>query len=238
MGFLTGKTAVITGAGRAVLSDGTCGSIGYGIATAYAKEGCNLVITGRNLKKLEDAKEELERLYGIKVLICQADVSDGADNEAVVNGVIKQAIDTFGRIDVLINNAQASASGVPLATHTTENFNLAMFSGLYACFYYGQCSYAAAKEGIRGLSRVAATEWGPDGINVNVICPIAWTAQLENFQKAYPDAFKANVKMPPMGHYGDSEKEIGRVCVQLANPDFKYLTGETLTLEGGMGLRP
>ena len=266
MGFLTGKTAIITGAGRAVLSDGTCGSIGYGIATAYAKEGCNLVITGRNLKKLEDAKEELERLYGIKVLICQADVADGADNEAVVNGVIKQAVDTFGHIDVLINNAQASASGVPLATHTTENFNLAMFSGLYACFYYmkacypylketkgsvinfasgaglfgnyGQCSYAAAKEGIRGLSRVAATEWGPDGINVNVICPIAWTAQLENFQKAYPDAFKANVKMPPMGHYGDSEKEIGRVCVQLANPDFKYLTGETLTLEGGMGLRP
>ena len=44
--------------------------------------------------------------------------------------------------------------------------------------------------------------------------------------------------MPPMGHYGDSVKEIGRVCVQLANPDFKYLTGETLTLEGGMGLRP
>ena len=267
MSFLKGKTAIITGAGRPnPLKDGSAGSIGYGIAIAYAKEGANLVITGRNVQKLEDAKEELERLYGIQVLICQADVSDGADNEAVVNGVIKQTIDTFGRIDVLINNAQASASGVPLATHTTENFNLAMFSGLYACFYYmkacypylketkgsvinfasgaglfgnyGQCSYAAAKEGIRGLSRVAATEWGPDGINVNVICPIAWTAQLENFQKAYPDAFKANVKMPPMGHYGDSEKEIGRVCVQLANPDFKYLTGETLTLEGGMGLRP
>ena len=68
MGFLKGKTAIITGAGRAVLSDGRCGSIGYGIATAYAKEGANLVITGRNLKKLEDAKEELERLYGISVL--------------------------------------------------------------------------------------------------------------------------------------------------------------------------
>ena len=66
MGFLTGKTAIITGGGRAVLSDGSCGSIGYGIATAYAKEGANLVITGRNVKKLEDAKEELERLYGIK----------------------------------------------------------------------------------------------------------------------------------------------------------------------------
>ncbi len=266
MGYLKGKTAIITGAGRAVLSDGRCGSIGYGIATAYAKEGANLVITGRNVKKLEDAKEELERLYGIEVLIVQADVSDGADNEAVVNNVVQKTIEKFGRIDVLINNAQASASGVTLADHTTEQFNLAMFSGLYATFYYmkacypylaeakgtvinfasgaglfgnfGQCSYAAAKEGVRGLSRVAATEWAKDGINVNVICPLAWTSQLENFEKAYPDAFKANVKMPPAGQYGDPEMEIGRVCVHLAAPDMKYLTGETLTLEGGMGLRP
>mgnify|MGYP001111062719 FL=1 len=266
MGFLTGKTAIITGAGRAVLSNGRCGSIGYGIATAYAKEGANLVITGRNVKKLEDAKEELERLYGIQVLIVQADVNAGADNEAVVGEVVKQTMEKFGRIDVLINNAQASASGVPLAEHTTDQFNLALYSGLYAAFYYmkacyphlvetkgsvinfasgaglfgnyGQCAYAAAKEGIRGLTRVAATEWAKDGINVNIICPLAWTAQLENFEKAYPDAFKANVKMPPAGHYGDSELEIGRVCVQLASPDFKYLTGETLTLEGGMGLRP
>ena len=266
MGFLTGKTAIITGAGRAVLSDGRCGSIGYGIATAYAKEGANIVITGRNVKKLEAAKEELERLYNIKVLILQADVNAGADNEAVVEHVVAETMKEFGRIDVLINNAQASASGVPLAQHTTEQFDPALYSGLYAAFYYmkachpylketkgtvinfasgaglfgnyGQCAYAAAKEGIRGLSRVAATEWGPDGINVNVICPIAWTAQLENFQNNYPDAFAANVKMPPMGHYGDPELEIGRVCVQLANPDFKYLTGETLTLEGGMGLRP
>ena len=109
MGHLTGKTAIITGGGRAVLSDGSCGSIGYGIATAYAKEGANLVITGRNAKKLDEAKEELERLYGIKVLPVQADVSAGSDNEKVVNHVIDQAVDTFGRIDVLINNAQASA---------------------------------------------------------------------------------------------------------------------------------
>ncbi len=266
MGFLTGKAAIITGAGRAVLSDGRCGSIGYGIATAYAKEGANLVITGRNVKKLEDAKEELERLYGIRVLIVQADVNAGADNEEVVGNVVKQTIDTFGSIDVLINNAQASASGVPLAEHTTDQFNLALYSGLYAAFYYmkacyphlaaskgsvinfasgaglfgnfGQCAYAAAKEGIRGLTRVAATEWAKDGINVNIVCPLAWTAQLEQFEKAYPDAFKENVKMPPAGHYGDAEQEIGRVCVQLASPDFKYMTGETLTLEGGMGLRP
>ena len=266
MGFLTGKTAIITGAGRAVLSDGRCGSIGYGIATAYAKEGANLVITGRNVKKLEDAKEELGRLYGIEVLAVAADVNAGADNQAVVGEVVRQTMEKFGRIDVLINNAQASASGVTLCDHTTEQFDLAVYSGLYATFYYmkachphlaetkgtvinfasgaglfgnyGQCAYAAAKEGIRGLTRVAATEWAKDGVNVNIICPLAWTAQLENFEKAYPDAFKANVKMPPAGHYGDAELEIGRVCVQLASPDFKYMTGETITLEGGMGQRP
>ena len=95
MGFLTGKTAIITGAGRAVLKDGSCGSIGYGIATAYAKEGANLVITGRNVKKLEAAKQELESLYGIKVLTVQADVCAGGDNEATVANVVKQAVDPF-----------------------------------------------------------------------------------------------------------------------------------------------
>jgi len=267
MEFLKGKTVIITGGGRAKpLSDGSPGSIGYGIATAYAKEGANIVITGRNMQKLLDAKEELEKLYGVKVLPVQADVNAGADNEAVVNNVIEKTIAEFGRIDVLINNAQASASGVSIADHTTENFDLAIYSGLYSAFYYmkacypylketqgtvinfasgaglfgnkGQASYAAAKEGIRGLSRVAATEWGPDNINVNVICPLAWTAQLEQFQQAYPEAFAANVHMPPMGRFGHTEKDIGRVCVMLASPDFKYLSGETLTLEGAMGLRP
>ena len=266
MGHLKGKTAIITGGGRAVLKDGSCGSIGYGIATAYAKEGANLVITGRNMQKLLDAKEELERLYGIQVLAVQADVAAGQDNEAVVQNVVDQAMEAFGDIHVLINNAQASASGVPLAEKTTAQFDLAMYSGLYATFYYmkacyphlkktkgtvinfasgaglfgnfGQSSYAAAKEGIRGLSRVAATEWGADGINVNVVCPLAWTAQLEKWADQYPEAFEANVKMPPMGHYGDVEKEIGRACVALTSPDMKYLTGETITLEGGLGLRP
>lgn len=266
MGLFTGKTVIITGAGRAVLADGRCGSIGYGIATAYAKEGANIVITGRNVSKLETAKEELERLYGIKVLTLAADINENNDNEKVVKDVVEATIKEFGRIDVLINNAQASASGVTIEKHTTADFNLAMYSGLYAVFYYmqacypylketrgsvinfasgaglfgnyGQCSYAAAKEGIRGLSRVAATEWAHDGINVNVVCPLAWTVQLEKFANAYPDAFKANVKTPPCGHFGDNELEIGRVCVQLASPDFKYMTGETITLEGGLGLRP
>ena len=65
------------------MSDGRCGSIGYGIATAYAKEGANLVITGRNASKLNKAKEELEHLYNIKVLPIVADISEKSDNEAL-----------------------------------------------------------------------------------------------------------------------------------------------------------
>jgi len=266
MSYFKGKTVLITGGGKATLADGSAGSIGYGIAIAYAKEGANLVITGRNLKKLEDAKEELERLYGIRVLPVQADISAGADNVAIAADVVRQTVEVFGGIDVLINTAQASASGVTLADHTLEQFNLALYSGLYATFHYmqaaypylkqakgsvinfasgagffgnfGQSSYAAATEGIRGLSRVAATEWAKDGINVNVIAPLAWTAQLEKFRQAYPDAFDKNVHTPPVGYFGRPEEDIGRVCVQIAHPDFKYMTGETLTLEGGLGLRP
>ncbi len=186
MSFLKGKVALITGAGRAVLANGKSGSIGYGIATAYAKEGANLVITGRNTSKLATAKEELEEQYGIQVLTVQADINRQADNRAVVQNVVDQIKQEFGQLDVLINNAQASASGVTLADHTSDQFDLAIYSGLYAAFYYmqacypllkesqgsvinfasgaglfgnyGQSAYAAAKEGIRGLSRVAATE--------------------------------------------------------------------------------
>ena len=150
--------------------------------------------------------------------------------------------------------------------HMKDHFDLGIYSGLYATFYYmracypylkesqgsvinfasgaglfgnaGQSSYAAAKEGIRGISRVAATEWGKDNINVNVVCPLALTAQLENFKEAYPEAYEKNLKAIPMGRFGDPEKDIGRICVHLGSPDFKYMSGETITLEGGLGLRP
>ena len=128
-------------------------------------------------------------------------ISDCKTERECVAEVIRQAVEAFGGIDVLVNNAQASASGVTLADHTLEQFDLALYSGLYATFHYmqaaypylkeakgsvinfasgagffgnfGQSAYAAAKEGIRGLSRVAATEWARDGINVNVIAPLA-----------------------------------------------------------------
>lgn len=255
MGTMENKTVIITGGGKG-------GGIGYGISTAFAKEGANLVITGRNTKKLDDAKEELERLYGIKVLTVQA---DGGEEEQVKN-VINKTIETFGSIHVLINNAQNSASGVMLVDHTKEDFDKAIYSGLYADFFYmkhafpylketkgsvinfasgaglfgkpGQSSYAAAKEGIRGLSRVAATEWGQYGINVNVICPLVMTSALEQWKEAYPDVYEQTIKGIPLGRFGDAEKDIGGTCLFLASEAASYISGETITMQGGSGLRP
>ncbi len=249
------KVAIITGGGKG-------GGIGYGLSTAFAKAGYNLVITGRSEKKMIDAKEELERLYGIQVLTCQA---DGGIEEQVA-GVIAKAAETFGRIDVLINNAQASKSGVMLVDHSKEDFDLAINSGLYAVFFYmkhaypylkqtqgsvinfasgagisgrlGQSSYAAAKEGIRGLTRVAANEWGPDNINCNIVCPLVMTDKLKAWREQYPDLYEKTIAAVPMGRFGDPETDIGQVCLFLASPGAKYITGETISLQGGSGMRP
>ncbi len=250
---LENKVAIITGGGK---------GIGYGLARAFAREGANIVITGRTEGRLQNAKQALEEEFGIKVLTVAA---DGAD-EAAVKNVIARTIETFGRIDTLINNAQTSKSGVMLKDHTKEDFDLAIYSGLYGAFFYmrecypylkeshgsvinfasgaglfgklGQSSYAAAKEGIRGMSRVAAAEWGPDGIRVNVVCPLAMTESLAEWRDNYPDLFAKTIQGIPLGRFADPENDIGRVCVFLASDDAGYVTGETITLQGGSGLRP
>lgn len=250
---LQDNVTIVTGGGK---------GIGFGLASAFAKEGSNLVITGRNESRLLEAKKKLEDGHGVKVL---AIVADGAD-EMKIKEVISKTIETFGKINTLINNAQASKSGLSLIEHTKEDFDLAINSGLYATFFYmreafpylkeskgsvinfasgaglfgklGQSSYAAAKEGIRGLSRVAASEWGPDGVRVNVIAPLAMTESLTEWKANYPELFAKTIQSIPLGRFADPMKDIGRVAVFLASDDASFVTGETITLQGGSGLRP
>ena len=250
---LQDNVTLITGGGK---------GIGYGLAEAFAEAGSNLVITGRTESRLLAAKEKLEAEYGIEVLPI---VADGADEEAI-KSVVAKAIEKFGKINTLVNNAQVSKSGLPLVEHTREDLDLAIHSGLYAAFFYmrechpylkesrgsvinfasgaglfgklGQSSYAAAKEGIRGLSRVAAAEWGPDGIRVNVICPLAMTESLQEWKEHFPELFEKTIQGIPLGHFADPKDDIGRVAVFLASEDAHYVTGETITLQGGSGLRP
>lgn len=250
---LQDNVTIITGGGK---------GIGFGLASAFAKEGSNLVITGRNEARLLEAKKKLEEGYGVKVLALVADGADGVK----IKEVIAKTVDTFGKINTLINNAQTSKSGLSLIEHTKEDFDLAINSGLYATFFYmkeafpylkeskgsvinfasgaglfgklGQSSYAAAKEGIRGLSRVAAAEWGPDGVRVNIIAPLAMTESLTEWKEAYPELFANTIQGIPLGRFADPMQDIGRVAVFLASDDASYVTGETITLQGGSGLRP
>ena len=250
---LNGNVTIITGGGK---------GIGYGLAEAFAEEGSNLVITGRTEARLIKAKHELEDRYGIEVLPI---VADGADEEAI-KSVVSQTVEKFGKINTLVNNAQVSKSGLSLVDHTREDFDLAIYSGLYATFFYmkecfpylekthgsvinfasgaglfgkiGQASYAAAKEGIRGLSRVAASEWGPYEVRVNVVCPLAMTESLQQWKAEYPELYEKTIHGIPLGHFADPKDDIGRVCVFLASEDAHFVTGETITLQGGCGLRP
>ena len=250
---LNRNVTIITGGGK---------GIGYGLAEAFAEEGSNLVITGRTEARLIKAKHELEDRYGIEVLPI---VADGADEEAI-KSVVSQTVEKFGKINTLVNNAQVSKSGLSLVDHTREDFDLAIYSGLYATFFYmkecfpylekthgsvinfasgaglfgklGQASYAAAKEGIRGLSRVAASEWGPYEVRVNVVCPLAMTESLQQWKAEYPELYEKTIHGIPLGHFADPKDDIGRVCVFLASEDAHFVTGETITLQGGSGLRP
>ena len=250
---LENNVTIITGGGK---------GIGFGLAQAFAAEGSDLVITGRTESRLLEAKEQLEAKFGIRVLPI---VADGADEDAIRN-VVAKTIETFGKINTLVNNAQVSRSGLPLVDHTREDFDLAIYSGLYAAFFYmrecfpylketkgsviifasgaglfgklGQASYAAAKDGLRGMSRVAAAEWGPDGVRVNVVCPLAMTESLREWKENYPELFEKTIQGIPLGRFADPRNDIGRVCVFLASDDASYVTGETITLQGGSGLRP
>lgn len=246
-----GKTIIVTGAAK---------GIGYGIASAFANEGANIVIT--DVLDMESSVKKLENDFKVSVLGIKAD----GGKEEEVKKVIAKTIEKFGRIDCLVNNAQSSKAGTLLIDHSKEDFDLAIYSGLYATFFYmkevfpylketkgsiinfasgagitgkmGQSSYAAAKEGIRGMSRVAATEWGHYGINVNVVCPLAMTNRLEQWKEEYPDLYEHTIEEIPLGHFGDPQKDIGRVCVFLASDAASYLTGSTINLQGGSGLTP
>lgn len=247
---------------RTVLITGGGGGIARGIERAFAAEGARFILTDVSADALEAARAELERDFGAEVLPY---VADGADEDQV-KVAIKAGVERFGGLDVLINNAQVSASGLMLVEHTRENFDLAIYSGLYGTFFFmkhafpflkesrgsvinfasgagiggnpGQSSYAAAKEGIRGLSRVAATEWGPYGINVNIVLPLVMTDKLAEWGEQNPEMFKKNISSIPLGRYGDAEKDVGRICVFLASEDAAYITGDTIFVQGGSGMKP
>ncbi|MCJ2181012.1 SDR family NAD(P)-dependent oxidoreductase [Novosphingobium album (ex Hu et al. 2023)] len=245
---LHGKVALITGAGQGV---------GLGIAQAFCAQGAAVVITGRDAERLASAVEVIEARGG-SVAACPGDAAKRENAKAAV----ALAIERFGGLDILVNNAQARRSGVPFEEITEADMDLALGSGPVATLLHmqeafphlkargggsiinfgskmgmqpipGIGSYAAAKEAIRALTRSAAREWGKHAIRVNTLTPASLGDSGKAYFKDRPDEFEKLCRDVALGHFGDAETEIGAVALFLACDDSRYVTGQTLNADGG-----
>ncbi len=250
---LAGRTAIVTGGGQ---------GIGRATAKVLAERGARIVINGRTPAKLDAVLAELHD-GGAEAVAVVGDVARREDAAATVAA----AVEAFGGVDILVNNAQATVDGIPVTGIDDEAVDLVFGSGALGTLYMMQACYPVmrqrgggsiinfgsstaitgdpgfgvyvmAKEAIRGLSRVAAREWGRDNIRVNVICPAALTPAAEGFRDAHPDAFARMLKTVPLGRMGDEIHDIACAVAALADDDLRYLTGATLMLDGGRLLFP
>jgi NAD(P)-dependent dehydrogenase (short-subunit alcohol dehydrogenase family) len=244
---LEGKVAIITGAGQ---------GIGLGIAQAYADSGASLVISGRDINKLQSAASELSS-RGAKVHAIAGDVRKRACAQATVAAAIAE----FGKIDVLINNAQSAVAGVALEQIDDDAISMTIESGLLGTLYHMQAAfphmkerggsiinfgsrqgiyggvgsgiYAATKEAIRGLSRTAAREWGRYKIRVNVVCPAALSPAAVTYLAENPKEAEMFKSQLSLGYFGDAFQDVAPIILFLGSEASHYLTGQTLNADGG-----
>lgn len=246
-GRLSGKVAIVTGGGQ---------GIGLGIATVFAREGAKVLITGRTPDKLEAAAEQIRQQGGEA-----AWVAGTAGVRADAEAAVAKAVELFGGLDILVNNAQTSRPGTLFEDTDDALFAMTIESGLYGTFQHmqaavphmkakggsiinfgsyegihggvGFAAYAATKEAIRGLSRTAARELGQHKVRVNVICPAALSPIAEQWVKDFPEEAEKVMKLVALGYLGDCENDIGPAVLFLASDDSRYVTGQTINVDGG-----
>ena len=246
MARLDNKIAIVTGG---------AGGIGSGIVRAYVKENAKVVIADIAEEKGRTLSTELNK-QGYETLFIKTDLS----NKESLKSCVDQTIQTYGQIDILINNAHASRMNNFLDI-TEEDLDLSFNTGFYATFYLcqmviphlketqgniinfgsgaavkgdkNQGSYVVAKEAIRGITRVIANEFGEFGINANVISPIAYSEGVDQWRKDNPEYYNQVIQGIPLQKFGDVEKDIGPVAVFLGSKDAQYITGQTVMVDGG-----
>ena len=243
-GRLSGKVAIVTGGGQ---------GIGEGIARLFVREGARVLITGRTPDKLEATAKaiggEIDWIAGTAGIRADADAA------------IARAVERFGGVDILVHNAQTSRPGTLFEDTDDDLLDLTLRSGLYGTVQHmqaalphmkekggsiinfgsyegihggaGFAAYAATKEAIRGLSRTAARELGKYRVRVNVVCPAALSPIAEQWLKDFPDEAAKVMNLISLGYLGDCEKDIGPAILFLASDDSRYVTGQTINVDGG-----
>jgi NAD(P)-dependent dehydrogenase (short-subunit alcohol dehydrogenase family) len=246
-GVLHGKVAIITGAGQ---------GIGEAIGRAYAREGARVIITGRTLAKLISVADSITADGGTAIAL-QAVAGEAEDAARTV----ATAIDHWGRVDILVNNAHSFTDFLPLddpkmADHVRIDMESALIGSLQlmqACYPHmveqgggsiinmgssyglrcepGFLAYAASKEAVRALTRTAAREWGKSGIRANTILPAALSPKAIEYLEA-SQTFDAEVAKVALGRLGSAD-DIAPTAVFLGSDASAYVTGQTIGVDGG-----
>lgn len=246
---VTGKVVILTGASR---------GIGRGLALHLARRGARLVVTGRKPERLEEVGAELDALGAEHLRV----VSNVADRDGCF-ALAQATLDHFGRIDGLVANAQTFRSVTPLEEVTESDMDLLFDTGPKGTLWLMQAvfptmrdqgwgrivtmgsngalngsagygPYVGSKEAIRGLTRVAAREWGNLGIVVNCVCPVSAA------HRTPPEPGSERAKMwaatyaaQPISRDGDAEDDIAPIVTFLLSDACRYMTGQTLMADGG-----
>lgn len=245
MKLLDGKVSIITGAGQ---------GIGREIALALAREGSHIVLADINYKMAETTAKEVEAL-AIKALPYEVDVTNGDK----VKEMADKVLDNFGKIDILINNAGIARDNlilrlkdeewdevlainlkgafncikavgkVMLKAHQGRIVNISSIIGLIG--NAGQANYAASKAGLIGLTKSAARELASRDINVNAVAPgYILTAMTEKLPAEVKEEMLKRIPLGKFGHPG----EVAKAVLFLVSEGSNYITGQVITVDGGM----
>jgi NAD(P)-dependent dehydrogenase (short-subunit alcohol dehydrogenase family) len=248
-GALDGMAVVVTGAG---------GGVGRGIALACATAGANVVVAARRTETGDPVAAEIERRGGGAVSV-RCDVTSAHD----VRDAVETAVATFGSLDCMVHNALAPVGEPrPITDVDDDTFRSMMGTAVRASYLCASAAYphleasrgsliiltsAAGVEGSpylpaygmvkaaqRGLAKSLAQEWGPAGVRVNCIGPVAMTPAMELVAETSP-VFTDGLLIgrTPLRRIGDPETDIGPVAVFLASDAARYMTGQTLMVDGG-----
>jgi NAD(P)-dependent dehydrogenase (short-subunit alcohol dehydrogenase family) len=247
-GPLDGRTVVITGAG---------GGVGRGIALACGAAGARVVIGSPRDNGNETAGEIIRRGGQSEWVACDVTRRD------MVDAMVQRAVDRFGGLDVMIHNATSRRSSEPVALIDLSAglFEEHAAVSLRGAYYCAQASlrwlqhsrgrfivmtspagmegslmlpaYGLVKAGLRGFAKSLALEWAPFGINVTLVSPLAVTPALDRAYRDDPSLEGRLAQRVPLGRIGDAETDIGPAVVFLAGDGARYITGQTLVVDGG-----
>ena len=243
---LVGKTAVVTGSGR---------GLGKAIALKLAQMGANIVLNDIVVSDSVDATAEEFKAAGFNVVVTKGDVRSSDD----VKEMVKAAVDTFGSLDILINNAGITKDK-PMLLMSEEDWDIVLDINLKGAFLCtkaagkvmlkqkygrivniasvagqygnkGQANYSASKAGLIGLTKTTAKELGAKGITCNAVAPgLIHSKMTEVLPEDVKQNYLSNIAL---GRFGTPE-DVADVVAFLASDDSKYVTGQVIDIDGGL----